>query len=75
MEITIELQIQLSILAELDEMEYIGDLLIALIEFAEGLKPVPEDMPPVVAKMYRYWTSPGKFHSIFPDRVYPGKLL
>lgn len=72
MEITNELKIQLSILAELDEMDYIGDLIIALIEFSEGLKPVPEDMPPVVAKMYRYWTSPGKFHYIFPNHVYPG---
>ena len=68
MHITPELKQQLAILAILDEDNLIGEFFIAMFEYSEGLSPDPEDMHPVVMKMFRYWIDPIKYQELFPNR-------
>lgn len=66
--ITFELKQQFEILAQLDEECRIGEFLIAMFEYSEGLRPDPEDMHPVVASMFRYWITPIKYAELFHAR-------
>lgn len=65
MNITPELKQQFAILAILDEDSLIGEFIIAMFEYSEGLRPDPEDMHPVVASMFRYWITPIKYSELF----------
>lgn len=66
MRITPELKQQFAILAILDEDNLIGEFFIAMFEQYEDLHPNPEDMHPVVAAMFNYWTDPIKYRELFP---------
>lgn len=63
--ITPELKQQFAILAMLCEEGQIGEFLVAMFEYSEDLHPDPEDMHPVVASMFRYWTDPVKYQELF----------
>ena len=65
MQIVEEMRIQLKILAELSP-EYISDLIIALLEYKEGLHPDPDELDTAVRVLFLYWTRPDNFSRIFP---------
>lgn len=65
MQIVEEMRIQIKILANLYP-EYIGELLIALLEFNEGLHPDPDNLHPAVRDLYQYWIRPDNYQRIFP---------
>lgn len=67
MNITPELKQQFAILAMMDEECRIGEFIVAMIEYTEDLHPDPEDMHPVVASMFRYWTDPIRMRYVFPN--------
>ena len=61
--ITEELRIQLNLLAEM-ETDYVSDLILALIDTANGIKQDPEEMPLPVRTCYIYWLSDGNINRI-----------
>lgn len=61
--ITEELRIQLNLLAEM-ETDYVSDLILALIDTANGIKQDPEEMPQPVRTCYIYWLSDGNLNRI-----------
>lgn len=65
MQIVEEMRIQIKILADLYP-EYIGELIIALLEFKEGLHPDPDELHPAVRDLYQYWIRPDNYQRIFP---------
>lgn len=65
MQIVEEMRIQIKILADLYP-EYIGELIIALLEYKEGLHPDPDDLYPAVRDLFLYWTRPDNLSRIFP---------
>ena len=58
-----ELRIQLNLLAQM-EADYVSDLVLALVETANGIKQDPEDMPWPVRTCYVYWLSDGNINRI-----------
>ena len=65
MQIVEEMRIQIKILANWYP-EYIGELIIALLEFKEGLHPDPDELAPAIKDLYLYWIRPDNFQRIFP---------
>lgn len=65
MQIVEEMRIQFKILADLYP-EFISQLIIALMEYKEGLHPDPDDLNPTVKILFLYWTLPENFSRIFP---------
>ena len=61
--ITGELRIQLNLLAQM-EPDYVSDLVLALVETANGIKQDPEEMPEPVRTCYVYWLSDGNLNRI-----------
>ena len=61
--ITGELRIQLNLLAQM-EADFVSDLVLALVETANGIKQDPEDMPDPVRTCYIYWLSDGNLNRI-----------
>lgn len=61
--ITGELRVQLNLLAEM-EADYVSDLVLALVETANGIKQDPEEMPLPVRTCYIYWLSDGNINRI-----------
>ena len=65
MHIVDEMRIQIKILADLYP-EFIGELIIALFKFKEGLDPDPDELHPTVRDLYQYWIRPDNYQRIFP---------
>ena len=61
--ITGELRIQLNLLAQM-EADFVSDLVLALVETADGIKQDPEEMPDPVRTCYIYWLSDGNLNRI-----------
>lgn len=61
--ITGELRIQLNLLAQI-EADFVSDLVLALVETANGIKQDPEEMPDPVRTCYIYWLSNGNLNRI-----------
>ena len=61
--ITGELRIQLNLLAQM-EADFVSDLVLALVETANGIKQDPEEMPDPVRSCYIYWLSDGNLNRI-----------
>lgn len=58
-----ELRIQLNLLAQM-EPDYVSDLVLALVETANGIKQDPDEMPEPVRTCYIYWLSDGNLNRI-----------
>ena len=58
-----ELRIQLNLLAQM-EADYVSDLVLALVETANGIKQDPEEMPWPVRTCYIYWLSDDNINRI-----------
>ena len=61
--ITGELRVQLNLLAQM-EPDYVSDLVLALVETANGIKQDPDEMPEPVRTCYIYWLSDGNINRI-----------
>ena len=61
--ITGELRIQLNLLAVM-EPDYVSDLVLALVETANGIEQDPDEMPIPVQECYVYWLSDGNINRI-----------
>jgi len=61
--ITGELRIQLNLLAQM-EADFVSDLVLALVETANGIKQDPEEMSDPVRTCYIYWLSDGNLNRI-----------
>ena len=61
--ITGELRIQLNLLAQM-EADFVSDLVLALVETANGIKQDPKEMPDPVRTCYIYWLSDGNLNRI-----------
>lgn len=61
--ITGELRVQLNLLAQM-EADYVSDLVLSLVETANGIKQDPEEMPWPVRTCYIYWLSDGNINRI-----------
>lgn len=58
-----ELRVQLNLLAQM-EADYVSDLVLALVETANGIKQDPDEMPEPVRICYIYWLSDGNINRI-----------
>ena len=58
-----ELRIQLNLLAQM-ELDYVSDLVLALVETANGIEQDPDEMPMPVRDCYIYWLSDGNLNRI-----------
>lgn len=58
-----ELRIQLNLLAQM-EADYVSDLVLALVETANGIEQDPDEMPFPVRECYIYWLSDGNINRI-----------
>lgn len=61
--ITGELRLQLNLLAQM-ESDYVSDLVLALVETANGIEQDPDEMPIPVRTCYIYWLSDGNLNRI-----------
>ena len=61
--ITGELRIQLNLLAQM-EPDYVSDLVLALVETANGIEQDPDEMPIPVRECFIYWLSDGNLNRI-----------
>lgn len=58
-----ELRIQLNLLAVM-EADYVSDLVLALVETANGIEQDQDEMPIPVRECYIYWLSNGNINRI-----------
>ena len=58
-----ELRIQLNLLAHMGP-DYVSDLVLALVETANGIEQDPDEMPIPVRECYIYWLSDGNINRI-----------
>lgn len=58
-----ELRIQLNLLAVM-EPDYVSDLVLALVETANGIEQDPDEMSIPVRECYIYWLSDGNINRI-----------
>lgn len=58
-----ELRVQLHLLAQM-EPDYVSDLVLALVETANGIKQDPDEMPQPVRTCYIYWFSDDNLNRI-----------
>ena len=58
-----ELRVQLNLLAQM-EPDYVSDLVLALVETANGIEQDPDEMPIPVRECFIYWLSDGNLNRI-----------